>query len=49
MPKWSKVVNILGVIFDDKCLILFKPMLFQNNSVVLKTNLAMREPKINIC
>ena len=38
-----KVVNILGVISDDKCLILSKPMLFQNNSVVLKTNLVMKE------
>ena len=36
--------DILGVISDEKCLIPFKPIaLSKFNSVVLKTNLVMKE------
>jgi hypothetical protein len=44
MPKWLRIVNILGVISDDKCLIPFKPIAVSKfSSVVLKNNLVMKE------
>jgi hypothetical protein len=43
MPKWLRIVNILGVISDDKCLIPFKPIAVSKFNSVVKNNLVMKE------